>query len=184
MAMVGLFWIAEGDVYVGAKPSGLAPGVRLAPEGVVTLGDGQSGLHLWEDVNALTVADVPVKSLMRQVGVVKDVALGTVREMTLPLGHGLMGKAPAMMAVRVESSDGDHEMAAYVAAAAGYSRTEVDLSHALLARLTEGAATMATTLAAMSQWGRAWEGGSPRSAEREGLLREWVGQTLSGCPCP
>lgn len=31
MAMVGLFWIAEGDVYVGPKPSGLAPGVRLPP---------------------------------------------------------------------------------------------------------------------------------------------------------
>ncbi|GAA2897032.1 hypothetical protein GCM10010524_31460 [Streptomyces mexicanus] len=52
---------------------------------------------------------------------------------------------------------------------------EVDLSRALLSRLTEGAATMATTLAAMSQWGRAWEGGSPRRAEREELLRRWVG---------
>ncbi|MCE0445557.1 hypothetical protein LT493_12460 [Streptomyces tricolor] len=31
--MVGLFWIAEGDVYVGAKPAGLAPGVRLDPGG-------------------------------------------------------------------------------------------------------------------------------------------------------
>ncbi|MGW3509637.1 hypothetical protein [Streptomyces sp. NPDC000994] len=39
---------------------------------MVALGDGQSGLHLWEDVNALTVADVPVKSLMRQVGAVKN----------------------------------------------------------------------------------------------------------------
>ncbi|MFB7186703.1 hypothetical protein ACFCZT_15645 [Streptomyces sp. NPDC056230] len=92
MAMVGLFWIAEGDVYVGAKPSGPAPGVRLTPEGVVALGDGPSGLHLREDVNALTVADVPVKSLMRQVGVVEDVALETVREMAPPMGHGLVGK--------------------------------------------------------------------------------------------
>ncbi|POX57280.1 hypothetical protein C3489_00770 [Streptomyces sp. Ru71] len=51
---------------------------------------------------------------------------------------------------------------------------KVDLSRTLLSRLTEGAATMATTLAAMSAWGRAWEGGSPRRAERERLLREWV----------
>lgn len=174
MAMVGLFWIAEGDVYVGAKPSGLAPGVRLAPEGVVALGDGQSALHLWEDVRALTVADVPVKSLMRQVGVVKDVALGMVANLAMPVDPGL-ADAPPSMTVRVESGDGDHELTAYVAAAVGYSPTEVDLSRALLSRLTEGAATMATTLAAMSAWGRAWEGGSPRGAQREELLRRWVG---------
>ncbi|MGW2763695.1 hypothetical protein [Streptomyces sp. NPDC001275] len=123
MAMVGLFWIAGGDVYVGAKPSGLAPGVRLTPEGVVALGDGQSGLHLWEDVNALTVADVPVKSLMRQVGAVKNLALGTVKELALPMSHGLVDEAPAMMTVRVESSDGEHELATYVAAAVGYPQT-------------------------------------------------------------
>ncbi|MFF5672777.1 hypothetical protein [Streptomyces hygroscopicus] len=175
MAMVGLFWIAEGDVYVGAKPSGSAFGVRLAPEGVVALGDGQSGLHLWEDVRALTVADVPVKSLARQAGVVKDLALGTVRELALPMGHGRVAEAPAMMTVRVESSDGDHELAAYAAAAVGYSPAEADLSRALLSRLTQGAATMATTLAAMAEWGRAREGGSPRRAEREELLRRWVG---------
>ncbi|MFI9048336.1 hypothetical protein [Streptomyces sp. NPDC053427] len=174
MAMVGLFWIAEGDVYVGAKPSGLAPGVRLTPEGVVALGDGQSGLYLWEGLSALTVADVPVKSLKRQAGLVKDLALDTVMNLALSVGPGRVSDAPPMMTVRVESADGEHELAAYVAAAVGYPQTEVDLSRALLARLTEGAATMATTLAAMSEWGRAWEGTSPRGAEREGLLRGWV----------
>ncbi|WFB10300.1 hypothetical protein LRS74_27125 [Streptomyces sp. LX-29] len=173
MAMVGLFWIVEGDVYVGAKPSGLAPGVRLTPEGVVALGDGQDGLYLWEDVNALTVDGVPVKSLKRQAGAVKDLVLGTVMSLTLSVDMG--GEAPPLMTVSVGTPDGDHELAAYVAAANGYSPTEVDLSRALLARLTEGAATMATTLAAMSEWGRAWEGGTPRAAEREALLREWVG---------
>ncbi|MEU0738827.1 hypothetical protein [Streptomyces sp. NPDC006134] len=174
MAMVGLFWIAEGDVYVGAKPSGLAPGVRLAPEGVVALGDRQSGLHLWEDVHALTVADVPVKTLRRQVGAVRDLALDTVLSLTAG-GPALTDDAPAMMTVRVGARDGDRELTAYVAAAVGYSPKEVELSRALLSRLTEGAATMATTLAAMSQWGRAWEGGTPRGAQREALLREWVG---------
>ncbi|TVL90597.1 hypothetical protein [Streptomyces sp. SAJ15] len=169
MAMVGLFWIVEGDVYVGAKPFGRAPGVRLTPEGVVALGDGQDGLYLWEDVNALTVEGVPVRSLKRQAGAV----LGTVMSLTLSVDMG--GEAPPLMTVSVGSPDGDHELAAYVAAANGYSPTEVDLSRALLARLTEGAATMATTLAAMSEWGRAWEGGTPRAAEREALLRGWVG---------
>ncbi|MEU9476750.1 hypothetical protein [Streptomyces sp. NPDC048191] len=175
MAMVGLFWIAGSDVYVGAKPSGLAPGVRLTPEGVVALGDGQAGLHLWEDVRALTVADVPVKSLKRQAGAVKDLALGMVLDVALCGGVGLTGEEPPMMTVCVESADGEHELSAYVAAAVGYSQTEADLSRTLLSRLTAGAATMATTLAAMSEWGRAWEGGSPRRAEREALLRGWVG---------
>ncbi|MFF8913053.1 hypothetical protein ACF08M_06950 [Streptomyces sp. NPDC015032] len=175
MAMVGLFWIAEGDVYVGAKPSGLAPGVRLTPEGVVALGDRQSGLCLWEDINSLTVVDVPVKSLKRQIGAVKDLALGTLMNLALPMGPGRVDEAPALMTVRVESSDGDHELAAYVAAAVGYPQTEVDLSRALLSHLTEGAATMSTTLAAMSEWGRTWEGGSPRGTEREELLLGWVG---------
>jgi hypothetical protein len=175
MAMVGLFWIAEGDVYVGAKPSGAAPGVRLTPEGVVALGEGHSGLHLWEDVQDLAVADVPVSSLLRQVGAVKDFAVGTVVNLALPMGPGRVSEAPPMMTVRVLSHDGAHELTAYAAAAVGYSPAEAALSHALLSRLTKGAATMATTLTAMSEWGRAHEGGSPRRAERERLLREWAG---------
>ncbi|MFD6684212.1 hypothetical protein [Micromonospora parva] len=173
MAMVGLFWIAEGDVYVGAKPSGMAPGVRLTPEGVLGLGDGQSSLHLWEDVQALTVADVPVKTLMRQVGAAKDMAIDTVLELTLSSGIGF-GDAPALMTVSVETPDGTHELGTYVAAAVGYSQTEVDLSRTLLTRLTQGAATLNTTLAAMSDWGRTWEGGSPRRSTREELLRKWL----------
>jgi hypothetical protein len=174
MAMVGLFWIVEGDVYVGAKPSGLAPGVRLSTEGVVALGDRQSGLYPWEDVHAVTVTGVPVKSLKRQVGVVKDLAVSTVMNLALPVYSGGTDEYTAMMTVRVASSGGEHELTAYGAAAVGYSPAEVDLSHALLSRLTTGAATMATTLAAMSEWGRAREGGTPRQAERERLLREWV----------
>ncbi|MFI8965449.1 hypothetical protein ACIGO8_25430 [Streptomyces sp. NPDC053493] len=174
MAMVGLFWIAEGDVYVGAKPSGLAPGVRLTTQGVMGLGDGQSVLHLWEDVRALTVADVPVKTLKRQVGAFADVALDTVMNLAVPIGPTRTGDAPPMMRLCVEARDGEHELSAYVAAAVGYSAAEADLSRAVLSRLTEGAATMETTLAAMAAWGRSWEGGSPRQAQREDLLREWA----------
>ncbi|CAM5520000.1 putative protein OS=Streptomyces alboniger OX=132473 GN=CP975_18495 PE=4 SV=1 [Streptomyces alboniger] len=166
MAMVGLFWIAEGDVYVGAKPSGLAAGVRLTPEGVLALGDGQSGLWLWEDVRSLTVDDVPVKTLKRHVGAAVD--------MVLSVGLGAHDEAPSMT-VRVGGAEGDTELSAYTAAAIGYSAREYDLSRALLARLTEGAATLHTTLAAMSAWGRRHEGGTPRAAEREALLTEWAG---------
>ncbi|MER8046900.1 hypothetical protein [Streptomyces sp. NPDC094032] len=175
MAMVGLFWIAEGDVYVGAKPSGHAPGVRLTPEAVVGLGDGQSRLHLWEDIRDLTVSEVPERTLMRQVGAVRDLALGTVLELAMAGGTGLGGEAPPLMRVGVRTPDGVHELMTYVAAASGYSPAETDLSRALLSRLTEGEATLETTLAAMSQWGRTHEGGTPRRSEREELLREWLG---------
>lgn len=173
MAMVGLFWIAEGDVYVGAKPSGLAAGVRLTPEGVVALGDTQEGFFPWDGVRSLTVENAPVKSLRRQVGALVDMAL--------TVGLGGSDDAPAMTvriagAGRPEAGEGAEEtpLTVYVAAASGYSQTEHDLSLTLLARLTEGEATLRTTLAAMAEWGRAREGGSPRGVEREGLLREWL----------
>ncbi|MEV3872294.1 hypothetical protein [Streptomyces sp. NPDC049906] len=172
MAMVGLFWIVEGDVYVGAKPSGESPGVRLTPEGVLALGHGQAGLYPWEDVGALTVVDVPVKSLKRQVGAVADMALGTV--LAFGVGSGGGDDAPPLMTVRLAASGDERELGAYAAAAVGYTATEVELSRAVLARLTEGAATMSTTLAEMSRWGRAREGGSPRAGEREALLRGWA----------
>ncbi|MGW6060578.1 hypothetical protein [Streptomyces sp. NPDC055189] len=165
MAMVGLFWIAEGDVYVGAKPSGLAAGVRLTPEGVVALGDKQEGLWPWEDVHALTARDVPMKSLQRQVGVLVNAVLAG--------GLGGSDEAP-MMTLRVTDAEGDTDLTVYSAAAAGYSETERDLSLALLSRLTEGAGTLWTTLAAMAEWGRGHEGGSPGAAKREELLRRWT----------
>ena len=165
MAMMGLFWIAEGDVYVGAKPSGLAPGVRLMPEGVVSLGDGRSDLWLWDEVCALTVEGAPLKSFKHQVGVAVDMALNVT---------GWGGDGPPTMSVTVETADEKTELTAY-AAAYGYSQEEYDLSQALLSHLTAGEATLRATLAAMAQWGRAREGGSPRAAEREETLREWVG---------
>lgn len=170
MAMVGLFWIAEGDVYVGSKPSGLAPGVRLSQEGVTGLGHRQEAFWPWSDVRALAFEIVPRKSFGRHVGAAVEAVL------TIGLGGLGPGDEAPLMTVRVDSttSDEPRELSAYVAAATGYSQTELDLSQALLARLTEGEATMATTLAAMADWGRSHEGGTPRRRVREGLLREWA----------
>ncbi|MGI5473018.1 hypothetical protein [Streptomyces sp. CA-132043] len=47
---------------------------RCAGDLIVSLGDSRSGFCPWEDVHALTATDVAVKSLMRQVGAVRDVA--------------------------------------------------------------------------------------------------------------
>ncbi|MFE7121482.1 hypothetical protein ACFU99_39220 [Streptomyces sp. NPDC057654] len=46
------------------------------------------GLFLWEDVRELTVADVPVKSLMHTVRTVKDVAFETVLNFVVQNGPG------------------------------------------------------------------------------------------------
>ncbi|MEU6124455.1 hypothetical protein [Streptomyces sp. NPDC047123] len=164
--MVGLFWIAEGDVYVGAKPVGLAPGVRLTPEGILALGDRQTGMWPWEDVHALAIDDVPVRSLKRNVGVAVDLVL------TVGLGGG--DEAPTMTVRLTDAEGAETELTAYTAAAIGYSQKEYDLSRELLSRLTEGAGSLLTTLTAMSDWGRRHEGGSPRAGEREALLREWA----------
>ncbi len=175
MAMVGLFWIAEGDVYVGAKPSGLAPGVRLTPEGVAALGDRQSAFWPWADIHTLTIDDVPVKSFRRHVGVAVD--------LVLTVGLGGPDEAPTMT-MRIGGATGETELTAYTAAAVGYSATEYDLSRALLGRLTQGAATLLTTLSAMAEWGRRHEGGSPRAAAREALLREWLAVADATGPAP
>ncbi|MET8830863.1 hypothetical protein ABZX40_35490 [Streptomyces sp. NPDC004610] len=177
MAMVGLFWITEGDVYLGSKPSGLAPGVRLTPEGVLALGDKQSALYPWEDVRSLTVTDVPVQTLRRRAGAVTDMALGTVGavlDMVPGSYSGLMEADPPLMTVRVETPDATHEPSVYAAAATGYPAPEVALSHTLLTRLTEGAATLATTLSAMADWGRTAGPDTPKRAAREQLLRDWA----------
>ncbi|MEV7285640.1 hypothetical protein AB0O01_13915 [Streptomyces sp. NPDC093252] len=177
MAMVGLFWITEGDVYLGSKPSGLAPGVRLTPEGVLALGDRQSALYPWEDVRSLTVTDVPVQTLRRRAGAVTDLALGTVGavlDMAPGPYSGLAEGDPALMTVRVETPDATHEPSVYVAAATGYTASEAALSHTVLARLTEGAATMSTTLSAMADWGRTAGPATPKRAAREQLLRTWA----------
>jgi hypothetical protein len=63
-----------------------------------------------------------VKSLMRQMNAVEDLALNTVMEPATPLGSAWGDDAPPLMTVRVSASDGEHELAACSAAAVGYSR--------------------------------------------------------------
>lgn len=60
MAMVGLFWITEGCVYLGAKPAGAGPGVRLTEGGVEILGTGQGGRSWgWDEVRGWTCGTWP-----------------------------------------------------------------------------------------------------------------------------
>lgn len=163
MAMVGLFWITETSVYIGAEPAGYGRGVRLTAGGVEALGTDQRGSWAWSDVRSLGVRYAPVRSGSRwmvgaAVDTVMDVALGG-------------GDAPAVFEVHVEDADGTTELDTHSAAPYGYTESEYDLSVALLQRFVSGIAHVPALL----EWGRAHATeGTPRRRDREALLRGWM----------
>ncbi|CAM5655647.1 hypothetical protein STAFG_1651 [Streptomyces afghaniensis 772] len=165
MAMVGLFWIGEDSVYVGAEPTGAACGVRLSEDGVETLGAGRGRFWTWDEVVRIEPHDVPVRSGVRRLASMAfDAALVVVT------GDG---ELPPPFCVDVTTAE-ETVRADVLAAVAGgiYLPSEYELSVTLLQRLAEGGAEIGDLLA----WGRdhAAEGTPPRE-EREALLRKWAG---------
>jgi hypothetical protein len=165
MAMVGLFWIGEDSVYVGAEPEGAAPGVRLSEHGVETLGAGRGGFWTWDEVVRIETRDVPVRSEMRRLASMAfDAAL------TVVTGGG---ELPPVFSVEVATAEETVQVDVHVAVAGGiYLPSEYELSVTLLQRLADGGTGIGELLA----WGRdhAAEGTPPRE-EREALLRKWAG---------
>ncbi|MEU0724048.1 hypothetical protein [Streptomyces sp. NPDC006140] len=166
MAMVGLFWIGEDSVYVGAEPVGGASGVRLTEAGVETLGAGQGTFWAWDEVVRIGTDGVPVRSgARRMASMAFDAVLAAVT------GGG--GELPPAFLVELVAAEETVEVTAHVAVAGGiYQPSEYELSVALLERLAEGRAEVGDLL----RWGRdhAAEGTPPRE-EREALLRKWAG---------
>lgn len=85
--MIGLFWITEESVHLGAEPEGQGRGVRLTPEGleavgtVGTVGTDQRGSWAWADIRAVDIHHVQVRAstgwLMHSVAdTVLDLAAG------------------------------------------------------------------------------------------------------------
>ncbi|MGA5896114.1 hypothetical protein [Streptomyces venetus] len=165
MAMVGLFWIGEDSVYVGAEPAGAASGVRLSEDGVEAPGVGEGRFWPWDEVVRIETHDVPVRSGVRRLASMAfDAALVAVT------GDG---EFPPAFSVEVVTAEESVQVDAHVAVAGGiYLPSEYELSHALLRGLTAGDAEIGELLA----WGRehAAEGTLPRE-EREALLRKWAG---------
>ncbi|GAA4985869.1 hypothetical protein [Streptomyces hyderabadensis] len=166
MAMVGLFWITEGCVYLGAKPTGSAPGVRLTGEGVEVLGDGQGGRFWgWDEVRGLDVRDVAVRSSGRRLA---SMAFDSV--VVLLTGDG---EHPPLFTVCVETErDGTVEASALAAVAGGiHTPDEYALSRTLLARLADGT----TPVGQLLGWRREEpEDVAPTKDQRLALLREWT----------
>jgi hypothetical protein len=164
MAMVGLFWISEDAVHVGAEPVGTASGVRLTRTGVEAVGLGHGTSWTWQEVRRLDVRDVAVRSSVRRLAAV---AWDSV---TVLLSGG--GELPPAFTVDVGTADGTTEVSVLAPVAGGiYTPDEYGLSRTLLARLTDGTADVAELLA----WRREQpDGTTPRREEREALLRKWA----------
>ncbi|MDT0613271.1 hypothetical protein [Streptomyces lancefieldiae] len=165
MAMVGLFWITEDCVYVGAEPTGTAPGVRLTKDGVETLGLGQGRVWDWDEVRGIDVADVAVRSAARRLA---SMAFDSVYAMVT--GEG---EHPPAFTVRVDTTtDGTVEATVLAAVPGGiHAPDEYDLSRTLLTRLATGA----TPVEDLLTWRRdRAENASQARDERLALLRRWT----------
>ena len=165
MAMVGLFWIGEDSVYVGAEPEGAATGVRLSEHGVETLGAGRGRFWTWDEVVSIETRDVPVRSGVRRLASMAfDAALVVVT------GDGQL---PPAFSVEVVTAEETVHIDVHAAVTGGiYLPSEYELSVTLLQRLADGGTDIGDLLA----WGRdhVAEGTPPRE-EREALLRKWAG---------
>ncbi|MFC9844027.1 hypothetical protein ACFWFF_20645 [Streptomyces sp. NPDC060223] len=166
MAMVGLFWITEDAVYVGAEPVGTASGVRLTEGGVETLGEGNGAFWSWEEVQGIAVSDLVVRSAGRRL-----VSMAIDSLVVLVTGDG---EFPPAFTVHVEAPDGTVAVSALPAVAGGiHHQVERELSAIVLERLADGGASVGGLLA----WRREQaDDSTPRREEREALLRKWSGE--------
>ncbi|MFJ8155184.1 hypothetical protein [Streptomyces sp. NPDC094468] len=164
MAVVGLFWITEDAVYLGAEPTGTASGVRLTEDRVEALGIGHGTSWSRSEVRRIEVRDVPVRSAVRR--------LVSVAFDSLVVAVTGDGEFPPAFTVRVATA-GDAVEVSVVSAVVGgiYTPVEYDLSLTLLARLIDGRTPVADLLAWRRDHGA---DGGPSREEREALLRKWT----------
>ncbi|GGU05635.1 hypothetical protein [Streptomyces violascens] len=160
--MVGLFWIDAESVHLGTPSATTVSDVLLTPESLRVVGP-EPGEWLWSDVTAIEVVGAPVRSTgVRWAGRAASVAAAAL-DVWVP-------GSPDEMTVAV-SSGGDRVETTVLSGAAGaYSRREVDLSRALLARFVDGTSSPAV----LSDWWTSADPGALRSRGREAVLEEWL----------
>lgn len=160
--MVGLFWIDGDTVHLGTPSATTASNVVLAPGSLQVIGP-EPHEWPWSDVTALEVIGVPVRSAgVRWAGRAASVAAAAL-ELWVP-------GSPAEMTVVVGVEGGRIETTVLSGAATAYSRREVDLSRALLARFVEGTSSPAV----LTDWWSSAEPGALRSRGREVVLEGWL----------
>jgi len=161
--MIGLFWITEESVYLGAEPEGYGRGVRLTPEGLEAVGTDQRGFWAWADVRAVDVHYVQVRSSTGWL-------VHSVADTVLDLAAG-GGEAPPAFEIHVRTDTEKAELTVHCAAVGGYVQSEYELSLELLDRLVDGTVDVGRLL----EWGRAeGSGATPWRPAREALLTSWA----------
>ncbi|WP_229703421.1 hypothetical protein [Streptomyces albiflavescens] len=161
--MIGLFWITEESVHLGAEPEGYGLGVRLTPEGIEAVGTDQKGFWAWADVRDVSVHYAQVRSSTRWL-------VSSVMDTVLDVAAG-GGEAPPAFEIHVRTDEEKAELTVHCAAVGGYVQSEYELSLELLERFVDGTADVARLL----EWGRADGGGAtPWRPAREALLSSWV----------
>ncbi|WP_435229585.1 hypothetical protein [Streptomyces sp. Tue6028] len=161
--MIGLFWITEESVYLGAEPEGHARGVRLTPEGIQAVGTDQQAFWPWPEVRGVAVHYAPVRSSTRWL-------VNSVADTVIDLATGGADTPPAFE-VHVSTDAETAELTVYGAAVGGYVQSEYELSVDLLERLVDGTVDVDRLL----EWGRTDGAGvTPWRPAREALLRSWA----------
>ena len=160
--MVGLFWITPEAIYVGSPPAADGSCVRLTAAGLEAVERDGARVWAWEELRSVTVEDVPRQGMTGRLS-------GIVESLVMSLGGG---EGPPTMALRLETRSGtEQEVRILSAAAGGYSTEEEELSKVLLGQFAEGR----LDLRPMQDWGRDHgRESTPKSREREELLRAWV----------
>ncbi|GAA2423443.1 hypothetical protein GCM10010388_08560 [Streptomyces mauvecolor] len=160
--MVGLFWIDADNVHLGTPGAGTASDVLLTPDSLRVVGPVPREWP-WSDVTAVEVVGAPVRSAgARWAGRAASVAAAAL-DVWVP-------GSPDEMTVAVSAGGDRVETTVLSGAATAYSRREVDLSRALLARFVDGTSSPAV----LSDWWSAAEQGVLHSRGREAVLEEWL----------
>ncbi|MFB7215920.1 hypothetical protein [Streptomyces sp. NPDC056255] len=165
--MIGLFWIEESRVCLGAPPAEEGSGVFLSPTELSVTGPEQHAWG-WEDVTDVQVLDVPVRSAaVRWATRVTTVAAAAL--------DAWVPGSPPQMTVVVHAQDQRVETLVLSAADTAYTQREVDLSLGLLSHFVRGSASPST----LTQW---WAENRPtevlRSRRREAALEGWLAPLL------
>ncbi|WP_438289903.1 hypothetical protein [Streptomyces sp. HUAS TT7] len=160
--MVGLFWIDAENVHLGTPSATTASDVLLTPDSLRVVGP-EPREWPWSDVTSVEVIGAPVRSTgVRWAGRAASVAAAAL-DVWVP-------GSPEEMTVAVSAGDSRMETTVLSGAATAYSRREVELSRALLARFVDGTSSPAV----LSNWWSSADPGVLRSRGREAVLEEWL----------
>ncbi|GAQ55217.1 hypothetical protein F3K43_21715 [Streptomyces sp. LBUM 1476] len=165
--MVGLFWIEEPRVCLGAPPAEGIAGVFLSPTELSITGPALRILP-WADITDIQVEHIPIRSAPARWAIRAATVAAAALDVWSPTD-------PPELTVVIHTGAQRTEATAPSAAATAYTQREVDLSLALLSHFVRGTASPATLT---DWWTRTRPTETLHSRDRETILEEWLGPLL------